>query len=97
MTWSEAREHCRGIGDGYDLVVINDDEEQQFLVDEVFPKSGYSKFWVGLTKTQPTNEFKWVDGSDLGELNWSGNNPNMVRILFSYSDTIIFNRVLYAI
>ncbi|KAI4899953.1 hypothetical protein NFI96_032611, partial [Prochilodus magdalenae] len=53
--WNEARQACRDRG--ADLVIINTEEEQEFIRKEKM----YA--WIGLTETK--TGWKWVDGSPL--------------------------------
>ncbi|XP_039907936.1 CD209 antigen-like protein E [Simochromis diagramma] len=62
-TWYESRKLCQD--KGADLVMINSKEEQEFV----------SKFggesWIGLERTSPKHEWKWMDGSLLTETFWA--------------------------
>ncbi|XP_039907932.1 CD209 antigen-like protein E isoform X3 [Simochromis diagramma] len=61
--WQESRRACQD--KGADLVMINSREEQEFV----------SKFggesWIGLERTSPKHEWKWMDGSLLTETFWA--------------------------
>ena len=59
LKWEEAKAKCQEIG--YDLVVINDKAENDFLKNHAI--SWNSKFWVGLVKSE--GSYTWVDGSEL--------------------------------
>ncbi|XP_036420138.1 C-type lectin domain family 4 member M-like [Colossoma macropomum] len=69
-SWSAARQDCRERG--ADLVIINNREEQMFLIDQ---KKGRN-FWIGLTDEDKENMWKWVDGQPLTDKFWKKHEPN---------------------
>ncbi|KAI4887788.1 hypothetical protein NFI96_023729, partial [Prochilodus magdalenae] len=64
--WNEARQACRDRG--ADLVIINTEEEQEFIRKE----KTYA--WIGLTETK--TGWQWVDGSPLTTAFWNKGEPN---------------------
>ncbi|XP_039907923.1 CD209 antigen-like protein C isoform X2 [Simochromis diagramma] len=66
-TWPESQNHCKTRG--ADLVMINSEEEQEF-VNELNMR-GHS--WIGLRakQTSGTSKWEWVDGSALTERFWA--------------------------
>ncbi|XP_043988842.1 CD209 antigen-like protein C [Gambusia affinis] len=71
-SWDKAREDCRNRGG--DLVVINDDDEQDFL-STIIKK--YT--WIGLTDIETEGSWKWVDGTPLTQLlnkYWANKQPD---------------------
>ncbi|XP_070573567.1 mucin-22-like [Ptychodera flava] len=64
-TWENAKSNCSAEG-GW-LVIIDDDEENQFVDDMVFMQN----VWIGLSSH--TGSFKWVDGEPVenGFTDWS--------------------------
>uniref|UniRef100_A0A3B1IJN8 C-type lectin domain-containing protein n=1 Tax=Astyanax mexicanus TaxID=7994 RepID=A0A3B1IJN8_ASTMX len=70
-TWSDARKDCRERG--ADLVIINSEEEQKFLIDQEKQKND---FWIGLTDQYTESVWKWVDGQKLTHEFWKRNEPN---------------------
>ena len=70
---------CKNDGELYDLVVINDSSEDQFLKDNL----ASSEYWIGLKENCDRDGFMWVDDSDLSYDNWDGAQPNDVnRLIF---------------
>ncbi|XP_045695672.1 C-type lectin domain family 4 member E isoform X1 [Phyllostomus hastatus] len=58
MTWSASVKNCSNMG-GH-LVVINTQEEQEFLFHE---KPKKREFYIGLTDQVTDGQWKWVDGT----------------------------------
>uniref|UniRef100_A0A3B3HQB8 C-type lectin domain-containing protein n=1 Tax=Oryzias latipes TaxID=8090 RepID=A0A3B3HQB8_ORYLA len=68
-SWDEAREFCRARG--ADLVVINTEGENTFLV--TFRDQ---PVWIGLTDKVHEGTWKWVDGSPLTLTFWGDDQPD---------------------
>ena len=59
------------------MVVINDGEENQFLVNELRAAELKGKrFWIGLKKEKREIIIQWVDGSKLVYQYWDTKNGN---------------------
>ncbi|KAJ0022148.1 hypothetical protein NQD34_009637, partial [Periophthalmus magnuspinnatus] len=56
-TWEESRSYCQEYGG--DLIVINSNEEQEFV------KLYEDNKWIGLSDRETEGVWKWVDGSPL--------------------------------
>ncbi|KAM9398917.1 uncharacterized protein ACWYII_031338 [Salvelinus alpinus] len=68
-TWEESRQDCRGRG--ADLVIINSDEEREFLFKFI------NSFWIGLTDSVTEGTWKWVNGTPLTTPRyWGSGQPN---------------------
>ncbi|TFJ98268.1 NACHT, LRR and PYD domains-containing protein 3-like [Platysternon megacephalum] len=70
-TWREAKQFC--LDNGAQLVIINTNAEQVFLVKNR-PKSRV--YWLGLSDQKVENQWLWVDGSPLKLSFWSTGEPN---------------------
>ncbi|XP_027880148.1 CD209 antigen-like protein E [Xiphophorus couchianus] len=71
-SWNKAREDCRNRGG--DLVVINDDDEQNFLSTIINKET-----WIGLNDIETEGSWKWVDDTPLTQLltkHWSKKQPD---------------------
>uniref|UniRef100_A0A671XBM2 C-type lectin domain-containing protein n=1 Tax=Sparus aurata TaxID=8175 RepID=A0A671XBM2_SPAAU len=88
LTWEQARERCRR--DGADLVKIESEDEQSFLMQTLRDKmtEPEDKFWIGLTDSVTEGTWLWTDGTPLNKSltfwskgepdNWTGvNNENV--------------------
>ena len=60
-TWVEARNYCKQYGKGYDLVVIGDISENEFLQSQIKFKYYGAEFWIGLKRNNQIKE--WIDKS----------------------------------
>ncbi|XP_034158424.1 CD209 antigen-like protein E isoform X2 [Pangasianodon hypophthalmus] len=81
-TWTESRQDCRGRG--ADLVIINSNEEQEFV--DNLSKSKKPGIYIGLTDLENEGVFKWVDGTSLTTAYWSSGN------VFSENQDCVVNR-----
>lgn len=68
-TWEASRNYCQQ--QGADLVIIDTREELNFV------KKTYSIIWIGLSREEHGNMWKWVDGTMLvGDGFWQEDEPN---------------------
>ncbi|MCP4916168.1 MAG: hypothetical protein GY913_04530 [Proteobacteria bacterium] len=77
-TWSDARDVCTGLG-GYDLVVIDDSTEQDWIWAETNSRGRDRWWWLGFHDRNSTSDqepdagWEWVDGSTVSYTNWFSN------------------------
>jgi hypothetical protein len=81
-SWHDARQKCEDAGGR--LVIVNDAEEQAFLV-ALLGRSGlpvdnqqnrdYAAVWVGASDEVQEGNWLWVDGTPMTYSNWSPGNP----------------------
>ncbi|XP_060744806.1 C-type mannose receptor 2-like [Tachysurus vachellii] len=69
-SWNESRQDCRK--NLSDLVIINNKEEQEFL----YQLHDKKKAWIGLSKRDAKDVWKWVDGTPLTTEYWASGEPN---------------------
>ena len=83
-TWREARGYCRNIADNYDLVSIESEEENKFVIDQIVLPSTDDDFWIGFKEDGEKKNYAWVDsspfkfGSNFTENIWAKDEPNSV-------------------
>jgi len=64
LSWFDARQSCRSLGDGWDLAAIRDDRVNQFLAALLT-----SEAWIGASDRDTEGTWVWVDD---GVTFWSG-------------------------
>ncbi|GAA6085377.1 hepatic lectin-like isoform X2, partial [Tachysurus ichikawai] len=69
MSWNKAREEC--ISKGADLVIINSQEEQEYISKMVTGEA-----WIGLHDTVQEGKWMWVDGTEVTTKFWQKGQPN---------------------
>ena len=79
LSWYAARDRCKQEGEGYDLVVIHDAEENQFLKDKINSQFKGNEYWMGMKENNKKDGFTWVDGSDVSFNDWKGGEPDSVN------------------
>ncbi|KAI9546996.1 hypothetical protein NQZ68_021665 [Dissostichus eleginoides] len=57
-SWEQSRDNCRARG--ADLVIVDSDEEQEFISSMIKEET-----WIGLSDREEEGTWKWVDGSPL--------------------------------
>ena len=77
LPWSSAREKCQEAGEHYDLVVIDSDEEIQFLKDKMIDYDT-TQYWIGMEENCDRDGLVWTDGSNLFDTAWTSSNPDQV-------------------
>ncbi|XP_058260444.1 C-type lectin domain family 4 member E-like [Hemibagrus wyckioides] len=69
MSWNKARQECRS--KGADLVIINSQEEQEFLSLTVPGEA-----WIGLSDSAEEGKWMWVDNTNMTTGFWWQGEPN---------------------
>lgn len=73
MSWQEAQNFAQNMGGN--LVTINDEKENQWLVQKFVTEE--TKFlWIGISDRDIENSFCWVSGQKSNYYNWAQGEPN---------------------
>ena len=88
-SWKGARNHCKSIGKGFDLVVIYGKAKNEFIkshVDALYQKDNWNqRYWLGLKENGTKGSYGWVDdtrltfGKELKKYPWLDSEPNQVN------------------
>ncbi|KAG9260030.1 C-type lectin domain family 4 member M-like, partial [Astyanax mexicanus] len=82
QTWDQSRMDCRG--KGADLVIINSEEEQEFI------KRQGKGVWIGLTDAEEEGVWKWLRCIlCFGPRFWMAGEPNS----FARAEDCVFSKV----
>ncbi|XP_077481364.1 secretory phospholipase A2 receptor isoform X2 [Stigmatopora argus] len=81
LAFEDAREHCRSKVNTSDILSIENDVENRFVLEELW-SSGllHQNVWLGLYFNIDTDSMAWVDGSPLDYANWPGRAPDLKRL-----------------
>ncbi|XP_049911304.1 P-selectin-like isoform X1 [Epinephelus moara] len=76
MSWYSARDYCRK---SYtDMVVIQNQEENDYLVSMLPNRNKAPYYWIGITKKHLNETWTWIGNNStwIGEHSWAANEPN---------------------
>ena len=82
LSWYDARTRCKEDGENYDLVVIDDDKENDFLKIKIRSLAIGNDYWIGMKESHDGDDFVWVDGSVVSFNDWRNGQPNDVIRFF---------------
>ncbi|XP_040897152.1 E-selectin-like isoform X2 [Toxotes jaculatrix] len=76
MNWTQARQYCKT--HYTDMVVIQSQEENDYLVSLLPNRSGSPYYWIGITKNHMNETWTWVGNNStwVGNESWAENEPN---------------------
>ncbi|XP_029988736.1 L-selectin isoform X2 [Sphaeramia orbicularis] len=76
MSWDKARQFCKT--NFTDMVVIQSQEENNYLVKLLPDRDRSPYFWIGITKKQKNETWTWVGNNStwIGNQSWAENEPN---------------------
>uniref|UniRef100_A0A3P9P3E7 Selectin P n=1 Tax=Poecilia reticulata TaxID=8081 RepID=A0A3P9P3E7_POERE len=76
MTWSEARKWCQE--HFTDMVVIQNQTENDYIVSILPNRTNSPYYWIGLTKNHINETWKWIGNNStwVGEHSWAESEPN---------------------
>uniref|UniRef100_A0A3Q1FXF4 E-selectin n=1 Tax=Acanthochromis polyacanthus TaxID=80966 RepID=A0A3Q1FXF4_9TELE len=76
MNWTMARQWCQT--SFTDMVVIQSQEENDYLVSQLPNRKKSPYYWIGITKTHKNETWTWIGNNStwIGEHSWAPNEPN---------------------
>lgn len=76
MNWTQAQTYCQT--NYTDLVVIQSQRENDYLVSILPSRDKSPYYWIGITKTHINETWTWVGNNStwIGEQLWAPNEPN---------------------
>uniref|UniRef100_A0A3Q3XPV4 C-type lectin domain-containing protein n=1 Tax=Mola mola TaxID=94237 RepID=A0A3Q3XPV4_MOLML len=76
MNWTQARKWCQT--HYTDMVVIQNQEENDYLVSKLPNKNKSPYYWIGITKNHKSETWTWIGNNStwIGEQSWAANEPN---------------------
>src|SRR5687767_8050433 len=72
--WSAAQ--AAAVGLGGNLVTINDQAENDFVLGNFANAPGSGRVWLGYTDAASEGNFVWVNGENPGYTHWEPGEPN---------------------
>ncbi|XP_056134083.1 secretory phospholipase A2 receptor [Lampris incognitus] len=91
LTLEEAREHCRQRVNTSDVLTIENETENRFVLEQLW-LSGFphQTVWLGMYFNTDTESMAWVDGSPMDYTSWHFKAPDASQLK---SDTCVSTRV----
>ncbi|AWP11025.1 selectin platelet-like isoform 2 [Scophthalmus maximus] len=76
MNWTQARQHCKT--NYTDMVVIQSQEENDYLVSLLPNRKGSPYYWIGITRNHKNETWTWLGNNStwIGNESWAENEPN---------------------
>ncbi|KAL1021870.1 hypothetical protein UPYG_G00019100 [Umbra pygmaea] len=71
LTLQEAREHCRHKVNSSDVLTIETEKENRFVLEQLWTYSfPHQTIWLGMFLNTDTDNMEWFDGSSMKYSNW---------------------------
>ncbi|XP_054459426.1 E-selectin-like [Anoplopoma fimbria] len=76
MDWTQARQWCQTTYT--DMVVIQNQDETNYLVSWLPKRSRSPYYWIGITKKHINEDWRWIGNNStwIGEQSWAAGEPN---------------------
>ncbi|XP_030583092.1 L-selectin [Archocentrus centrarchus] len=76
MNWTQARQWCQS--HYTDMVVIQNQTENDYLVSILPRREGFPYFWIGITRNHKNETWTWIGNNStwIGNNSWAENEPN---------------------
>uniref|UniRef100_A0A8C9SHM3 Phospholipase A2 receptor 1 n=1 Tax=Scleropages formosus TaxID=113540 RepID=A0A8C9SHM3_SCLFO len=77
LSLGEAREHCRHKGGSSDLLMVKNEDENQFVLEKLkLHALPHQTIWLAISYDTNLNTLTWMDGSAIEYSNWHFKAPN---------------------
>eukprot|EP00064_Thunnus_orientalis_P003314 superscaffoldBa00000265_g3323 len=92
LTFEEAREHCRQKVNTSDVLTIENETENRFVLEQLW-STGFlhQSMWLGIYFNIDTDSMAWVDGSPMDYTSWSNKAPDSKQLT---ADSCVTTRVV---
>ncbi|XP_041647347.1 L-selectin-like [Cheilinus undulatus] len=76
MNWTQARQWCQT--EHTDMVIIQNQEENDYLVSVLPNRTKSPYYWIGITKKHKNENWVWIGDNStwIGNGSWAANEPN---------------------
>ncbi|KAM7424371.1 hypothetical protein PAMA_000626 [Pampus argenteus] len=91
LTFEEAREHCRQKVNSSDVLTVESETENRFVLEQLW-STGFlhQNMWLGIYFNFDTDSMSWVDGSSMDYTNWPNKAPDSKLL----TDSCVTTRVV---
>ena len=89
LSWYDARTRCKEDGENYDLVVIDDNKENDFLKSKIRSLAKGNDYWIVMKERNDGDDFVWIDESEVSFNDWRNGQPNDVNKIFLFLENTI--------
>ncbi|CAK6970766.1 secretory phospholipase A2 receptor [Scomber scombrus] len=92
LTFEEAKEHCRQKVNTSDVLTIESETENRFVLEQLW-STGFlhQNMWLGIYFNIDTDSMAWVDGSPMDYTNWPNKAPDSKLLT---ADSCVTTRVV---
>ena len=73
LSWTRSETACQGYG--YELVTLDDDDENTWVADTAYAYAA-SRWWIGLNDRDTEGTYAWSSGDGVSYTNWAAGEPN---------------------
>lgn len=92
LTFEKSREHCRGQVNTSDVLTIENETENRFILEQLWSLGFlHQTLWLGMHFNIDTDSMTWVDGSPMDYTNWPNKGPNTKLLT---ADSCVTTRVV---
>lgn len=95
LTLEEAREHCRQKANTSEVLTIETETENRFILEQLWSLGFvHQSVWLGMLFNVDTDSLKWVDGAPIDYTNWPSKSPDSNQLT---TDTCVTTKASYGV